>query len=437
MPDPQHTPQNVDDIFARRLQNAEAKAPEGVWQGIADAMETDRLRSKVLWARLTAAASLLLLLGFGTWYFFVGRPQIEEQGKVSAQTFAAHRSLQTWTPSGQRQVTTCPDETPVHVGGVLPLQLLADRHAHKGRVYPRTIAPLLKKLRLQRIDRIHSDAASPLRPELGLPVMAFEPDIQRSILDQAPPAPFKVNEQFANQYPSRGKRNEIDPLGDGAENNAAKAHAFTLGGTASPDFSFASQTPVSLAKVSASSKNALPDDAVTANRRTTPSTAFTTGMRFGYALTERFGIQTGLLYTRRSTERDHAITQTGIAEAVETHFDLNSLEIPATVKYNVIDHPKFDYYVNSGVSATMFLNYRQSLVTGSGVSKQVLSDESDAGTPAQANLIASTGVQVQLGNRISLNLEPGLRYGLFVSDYAFTQRHPLSFNAFSGINYHF
>jgi outer membrane protein W len=435
MHDPQHTPQNVDGLFARGLQSAEVKAPDGVWQGIADAMETDRLRKKVLWARLTAAASILLLLGFGAWYFLVGRVHIQEQGMAPAQTFAAHRNVQTLAKHATAEL--CPDETQPQVGGVLPLQMFAGKQVRKGAAYPRHIAPLLKKLQLRRIERVHSDAATPLRPEMGLPAMAFEPDFQRSVLDQPQPSPLRVNEQFASQYPDREKPKTDRGFGDEAEYDGPQARAFTLGGTASPDFSFASQTPVSLAKVAPSSKNALPEDAVTASRRSTPSTAFTTGMRFGYALSDHLGIQTGLLYTRRSTERDHAITQTGQAQAVETHFDLNSLEIPATIKYNIIDRPKFDYYVNSGVSATLFMNYKQSLVTETGVSKQVLSDQNDLGSPAQANLIASTGVQVKLGERVSMNIEPGLRYGLFVTDYSFTQRHPLSFNAFSGINYHF
>lgn len=430
---------NVDDIFARGLKNATQKTPDGVWQGIADAMETDALRKKVLWARLTAAASLTLLIGFGAWYLFLGRNPEPVSG--FAQRIAAHRHI--GTPSLRQHAiaaeTDCAQEVQADV---LPSQRFAGL-PKPGGIHNRLAKRLLNNMRHRRLDHIHSVndfAPSLLRQEIGYPVMAFEPDLQGSILQLPQPTPLKVNELLVDRYPSKSTQRKQDAVfaqENGEEDKARKAHAFTLGGTASPDFSFASQTPVSLAKVASSSKNALPSDAVTAARRTTPSMALTSGVRMGYALSERFGLQTGILYTRRSTERDHAITQTGTAEAVETHFDLNSVEIPATLRYNVVDRPKFDYYVNSGISATLFMNYKQSLITSSGVSKQVLSDESSAGTPAQASVLASTGVQVQLSKHISVNVEPGLRYGLLVNEYSFTQRQPLSFNAFSGINYHF
>ena len=432
-------PHNVDDIFARGLKNAAHKAPDGVWQGIADAMETDALHKKVLWARLTAAASLTLLIGFGAWYIFIGRPQAP--GVNMAQRIAAHHHDN--TPAvNQRAISVEADCAEEVSKGILPIQRFADHQVKSPGIHNRLAKRLLGTMRHRRIDHIHSVndfRPSLVRQEIGYPVMAFEPEQQGSILQLPQPTPLKVNELLAERYPSKSSHYKPDNAlaEESEEDKVRRARAFTLGGTASPDFSFASQTPVSLAKVANSSKNALPENAVTAARRTTPSTALTTGVRMGYALSERFGLQTGVLYTRRSTDRDHAITQTGTAEAVETHFDLNSVEIPATLRYNIVDRPKFDYYVNSGFSATLFMNYKQSLITSSGVSKQVLSDESSAGTPAQASVLASTGVQVQLSKHISMNVEPGLRYGLLVNEYSFTQRHPLSFNAFSGINYHF
>lgn len=445
MHDMQHTPKNVDDIFAQRLRDAELKAPDGVWQGIADALETDRLRKKVIWAQLTAAASLVMLLGFGAWYFFFGRVQI--QATQFAPVYAHQVEGQHALPKTTDHIASlreCLEETQPTIQGVLPTDLLAQRQLHSTSPNARLAARLINKLQLRRIERITPGAslqpALQQREEIGMPTMAFEPEMSGSILELQQALPLQINPYFAQQYPSQRKSTPKAPddiLDEPEAADAPKAHAFTVGGTASPDFSFASQTPVSMAKVASSSKNALPENAVTASRRNTPSTAVTTGMRFGYALSERFGLQTGLLFTRRITERDHAITQTGEAEAVETRFNVNSIEVPATIKYNVIDHPKFDYYVNSGVSATLFMNYKQSLVTGSGIAQQKLSAEGSAGTPAQASVLASTGVQMQLGKRISMNIEPGLRYGIYVTDYSFTQRHPLSFNAFSGINYHF
>ena len=58
----------VDQLFGSRLQEARVSAPESVWAGIASEMEGDRLRKRVFWARLGAAASIVLLLGVGTFW---------------------------------------------------------------------------------------------------------------------------------------------------------------------------------------------------------------------------------------------------------------------------------------------------------------------------------------------------------------------------------
>ena len=70
MRDPKQHP--IDHLFAENLREARVKAPDKVWNGISNALETNRLRRKVFYARMTAAASLALLLGFGAWYYFIG-----------------------------------------------------------------------------------------------------------------------------------------------------------------------------------------------------------------------------------------------------------------------------------------------------------------------------------------------------------------------------
>lgn len=59
----------IDRLFADGLGEAEMPVSNDLWKGIAAEMETDRLRKKVFVARMTAAASLVLLLGLSTWFF--------------------------------------------------------------------------------------------------------------------------------------------------------------------------------------------------------------------------------------------------------------------------------------------------------------------------------------------------------------------------------
>ena len=58
---------NVDRIFDESLANAEMPVSGNVWAGIASELEKDGLRRKVLWYQRIAVASVLLLIGLGSW----------------------------------------------------------------------------------------------------------------------------------------------------------------------------------------------------------------------------------------------------------------------------------------------------------------------------------------------------------------------------------
>jgi hypothetical protein len=51
--------------------------------------------------------------------------------------------------------------------------------------------------------------------------------------------------------------------------------------------------------------------------------------------------------------------------------------------------------------------------------------------------LLSTGLRYRILDRLNLQVEPGMRYGVVTNEYAFSQSRPISLNLLTGLNYHF
>ena len=425
MRDPKQHP--IDHLFAENLREARVKAPDKVWNGISNALETNRLRRKVFYARMTAAASLALLLGFGAWYYFIGgnlspRTIVLDHGFAHVHTLPATKVAECEVPC---EMLAQADLIKASAPGRLPEFNPASSKFKQlvGKVMAtQTVTLMLPSKVIDQTSRGLGDPSADLgqapSPWLMMNMELKFPDPVPSMLEP--------NEEFMAEF---SPRNDDDA--------SRRDHNFSLGGTAAPDFAFASQTPVALGKVNTSSKNALPADATNAMRSYTPVVAFTSGLNFGYEVSKRISMNTGLFYTERKSDKEHAILENGLAEAVQTNFDVSFLEIPASMRYKVIAKEKWSSYVSTGVSSSLFLRYNNSFESESGINARKVSDKSDAFTLAQTNLLLSAGVDLKLHDRVSLNVEPKFRYGIYTNDYAFSLKHPVSLAAFSGISYKF
>lgn len=445
MRDPKKHP--IDDLFARKLKDAEVNVPPAAWEGIAHVMEADRLRKKVFFARLTAAASLLLLMGFGLWYFLMERPTMGStlDGPTQWVQLPAPTEGPQLAPAAEE---LCPPSTLLRAfAGDVRQGDVAFGARPKTTFASKMLKPLLQPLKGRLIPQfVYSDAHNLYlrREALPMPTMAPEfYDPSTSVLFQGPEElGLEINKSFVQAYPNAVKRNTDNPLAEQGEDwkqREVRKRPFSIGGAAAPDFNFDSQTPLAMARVDGASKNALADHATQAPKdKYTPTASITSGLRFGYDVSERIAVQSGVLYTRRNTEEDHQIESYGKTASVASKLSASFVEVPATIKYKVVSKDKWNYFVSSGMSATLFMNYNNSLENAQGttVARQV-SDGKEALTHAQTSVLLSTGVQVKLGKRMSATLEPGMRYGVDVSPYAFSRQHPFSFNAFSGLNYHF
>ena len=475
----------IDRLFSDGLSEAESPVGKDLWKGIAGQMETQRLRKQVFVARITAAASLLLLLGLSTW-FFVSRSftnevssnftvgevislpfEVEDPG--TRQLFAAE------TPSEDASTTPTvldnPSELPPlaenRKAGLDLSNFFVDQ-------YGRTALSNRVSNNGARGNGL-SNAAPSEEMTLAVntdidPVVPAEDaiqDEQMTVLadnslqeDNAVAGDLeKVELPIYQGYPLAGSvaslvsLEEIDNmLEDNSHSEALVASAFdfgkkeekgsdsrwSFGGAFAPDYSFSTASPLQNQLNNASRSVELQDPAEADKTASSLVTAFTTGVNLAYQVSERVGLQSGVFYSNRRSTTSSDLSSFGQPLLLNSNFSLNQLEIPMLVQYSLIKNDHLDYYVSSGVSANLLWNYNNSITNGQGqVAARVVSDEENTLQPSQGNFLLRTGIRYRLFKKVSLNLEPGMRYGILTNKYSFANGKPVSLSLNSGVNYHF
>lgn len=448
---------DIDQLFASRLDEVEFPVPEGAWDKVASAMESDRLHRKVFWARFTAAASILLVLGLGAWMtvrdYGTATPQYWS-GNVIALPGDALASKARPKESGESRAATF---TPNSIASNASASRAASRQASPARNISNNTIPVSfasQPAARANLNRFFIDEFGPVQArKVSMPtVNAPTRDVDDIHVEEVElgydPAELaaRVNQMMA-ENPELNTPNQAEVeniftetlLTSQNNGNARKKSRWALGGAFSPDYTFAFQSPVQAETPVGARTVKLEDPAEAAKETTDFVTAFSTGMRVGVDLSERISLQSGVMYSRRTTsDASQLTTSFGKTQSYNTEFNLNLLELPVTMRYNVISKDNFNYYVASGLSTHLLWNYQNTLTDETGtVNARRVSDDENTLRPSQANIILSTGVRYNLLNKLSMNLEPGVRYGILNSKYSFNQNNGMTFSLTSGINYHF
>lgn len=157
------------------------------------------------------------------------------------------------------------------------------------------------------------------------------------------------------------------------------------------------------------------------------------GFKVAYAFNERLSIESGLTYTRLSSDMQEGTE--------ENHYTgeqkLNYVGIPVNVKYNVCSYKRFDLYGYAGVLA-------EKCVSGSITQEYVINnmtkktEKTDIDSkPLQMSVNASVGVQLNVLDNIGIYAEPGISY--YFDDRSLLQtiykEKPLNFNITVGMRY--
>lgn len=450
----------IDQLFGDGLREARVAVPESLWGGIAGQMEQDRLRKRVFWARIGTAASVLLLLGIGTFWatssgIFGDQPVSLTNMNVISLPYADGTSTQNPADFRFEDANSIASANRVAADdqstGTVPIRVVAPLDGAVAET-PAEIKEAVGKAWLAKIAPVtklgmpirFASKANPGQVPAGRDLLRTREQVnllREAFLNSLPLSEnaaekqegvLKVNERMQDRF-------AVAPGDELPKSNEADSR-WAFGGAFGPDVSFASQTPVEPSLVGrAASKAALPDDPATAPKKLSdPVMTYAAGARVNYNINKRFGLQSGLTYASRSTNVEAAVQELGEAEKYSTNHQVSYLEVPLSLRYNVISGKRMSYYVASGLSANLFLNYNTELETEQGtIAARRTSDEGEVFLPSQANLLISTGVQYRLFDKLSLNLEPAFRYGFATNNYAFSQSDPMSFGLTSGVSYHF
>lgn len=438
---------NIDRLFKEGLNNADMPVSNKAWGAIASELEKDQLRRKVLWARSTAVAAVLLLVALGSWTLLNITKQSPTEG--NSTTFAVAKQMQKLENSHGIGFVNCdaPSQSVDFQAKNVAVPFLPNLSFKASDIPKRNSAFLPNAALLELLKKVKSNRTAfevaIENPENSRETMKSRGPFHLASFNATPQRnPLNASKYFEKAVkPNSKKEKEYTfVLEEGDVTKTRKNRRWELGGAVSPDMLFASTTPVQQGgNLASRSASTLADDATSADtKRLSPVTAFSTGLRTGFEINDRFSVRTGLMYTNRQTSSSDNVVGYGKSEFLQNNLNLHYIEVPLTMKYNVVHNSNFDYFVSGGVSGNLFLYYDNSLTTSEGrVAARRVSEKTDALTPSQANLLVSTGMQYRLWNRLSMQLEPGLKYGIKTSDLAFSQSKPLSMSLLSGVSYHF
>lgn len=423
----------VDRAFDQGLQDASMPVSARIWDGINNQLEKERLHRKLAVYRWVAAASLSLLLAVGGWMVasqLTGRVLDGNGFASTARWCSPSMGLQLADESTPAAVADdrAGSDKRLPLGRQL-LSLVGLRPEARPGVLDQILAPGQQLLPSKEQPEQAPAGASIVRRTPSL-MGDFADNSRRSL-----PAWVTAPETVA-QHPQKKEREFTYALDDREDEEDSPRRRLELGAGFAPDMSFASTTPV---QVDARTSQIIADDPTEATtKRLSPVMAYSSGIKASYALNDRLALRSGVNYLYRESSTSESVNSFGKIDAYQSSLTLSTLELPLSLRYDVVDMKGFEYYVSGGVSGNFLLHYENEQITSTGkVAARRTSSDAEVMKPSAANLVLSTGVSYQLVERLNIQVEPGLRYGVKTNDLAFTQSRPLSMSLSTGLNYRF
>lgn len=149
------------------------------------------------------------------------------------------------------------------------------------------------------------------------------------------------------------------------------------------------------------------------------------GVSLHYPLNDRWGIESGLSYTRLLSD----ITRKSATQTTHIEQKLSYIGLPVNVTYRLWNNRRFSCYLSAGVMAEM-------MITGSRTSEG--KEENLKNQPLQFSINGAAGAEYRLVDVLGLFAEPGLSYHFKNSGDipTFYQEKPLGFNLNLGIRFY-
>ena len=168
-------------------------------------------------------------------------------------------------------------------------------------------------------------------------------------------------------------------------------------------------------------------------RKVSHKTPIRTGLSLIYQINERWSLESGVTYTRLSSD----IHEGSIYNYIHEEQTLQYIGVPMGVSYRVYSWQHLDFYLSSDVLAEQCVSGRtkRSFILGDHTQeKETISCQS---RPLQMSIGTKVGVQYNLTSVLSLYAEPGFRY--YFDDQSSIEtvfkKNPLDFNLYLGVRF--
>lgn len=130
------------------------------------------------------------------------------------------------------------------------------------------------------------------------------------------------------------------------------------------------------------------------------------GLNAAYQLTNRLAIESGLTYTRLSSDMSEGTNENRIAGSQQ----LDYVGIPLNMRYKALTYRPFSLYMSAGLLAEQCVSgHRTKDYIISGKSRQT-DKETITTKPLQMSVNASIGLQLDILHNIGIYAEPGISY---------------------------
>jgi hypothetical protein len=447
--------EHIDDLFADYLTDYEEKAPEYVWKNIQAELCAKRSHKRIILFR-TLAASLALLLAFGLGYY----SSDNQHNKYLVRNFELN-----------------PDS-------VLGLEKIKTKKASN-----LSVSNLHKKTDKKEIEEIPSEnneyAKNKESIKNGYLLKFFE--LPQNVLSKYAEMQKNLTNSTSGKRINENKSSNqllIDTLLFKKENLSERGFLLTEKKVHKSKWSISTKfSPVYSVNenISESTKGADRNISHSIKSSEIPETSadekallsFSGGFNVNYHLTNRWSIESGLFYSQHRQMADNIVsssiygtydemtvyTPDGIryikpSDAVqpgnskiigtalgETYYSLDLdyisnfeyIELPIILRYKIIDR-KLGLDVHSGFSTNFLIANRSSVIYND---NDLWSGSEDAISPMLYNATIGLGLNYDIFNNFSLNIEPTFRYSIITSKTNSLLRYPYSFAVFAGFSFRF
>ena len=157
------------------------------------------------------------------------------------------------------------------------------------------------------------------------------------------------------------------------------------------------------------------------------------GVKMAYTLNEHWSIESGLTYTRLSSDMKDGTKENYFTGEQR----LNYVGIPVNMKYNAWSYKRFNLYGSAGVLAEKCISgnvTKKYVINNATKKKKTVNIDSK---PLQMSVNADFGVQFDVLDNVGIYAEPGVSYHL--DDHSSLQtiykEKPMNFNLTVGVRY--